>query len=72
MGNKAMQATTLQKAIQEAKRFIKLAEEVPMKENNPVPGVRKFRFIEPGKASGAAKRASMDLSRCLSDLRLGR
>lgn len=79
-----MQVTTLQKAIQEAKRFIKLAEEVPIdrscftaddwsvKHGDKKVGDRREPHIETGKASGAAKRASMDLSRCLSDLRQGR
>ena len=66
-----MRAETLKTAIKEAKRFIKLAEAVPIKDYPAEHGVRSvgFAVIEPGKASGAARRASMDLTRILSDLR---
>ena len=67
-----MEASTLKQAIKEAKRFIHLANAVPI-DNRLVRGGPESRdYIESGKASGAAKRASMDLSRCLSDLRQGR
>lgn len=69
-----MQAKTLQQCIEEAKRFLQLAEAVPLREAvmEGESSKRTCTFIESGKASGAMKRASMDLSRCLSALRGGR
>ncbi|MFA5376617.1 MAG: hypothetical protein WC455_12795 [Dehalococcoidia bacterium] len=69
-----MQAKTLQQCIQEAKRFIQLAEAVPLRDVviEGEHSKRTVTYIESGKASGAMKRASMDLSRCLSALRGGR
>jgi hypothetical protein len=64
-----MEASTLKACIREAKRFIKLAEAVPMSKSK---ANSAWDFIDSGKASGAAKRASMDLSRKLADLRQGR
>jgi len=60
-----MKDHTLDQAIIEAARFIKAARELRR--------VRKYG--EPGthpRECGAAKRASMDLTRKLSDLRQGR
>jgi len=69
-----MEAKTLKKCIQEAKDFIKLAEAVPLREVviEGEHGKRTATYIEAGKASGAMKRASMDLSRELANLRQGR
>ena len=71
------EAKTLKRCIEEARRFIRLAEAVPIEHvpsyKTEVLGVTKaYDRIESGKQSAAAKRASMDLSRCLSDLRQGR
>jgi hypothetical protein len=79
-----MKPETLKRCIAEAKRFIKLAEEVPVdrscftaddwsvKHGDKKVGDRREPYIETGKASGAAKRASMDLSRELANLRCNR
>jgi hypothetical protein len=72
-----MQASTLKQAIKEAKRFIKLAEAVPMDKGPELiaTGCQSYVLMDHvrrGKASGAAKRASMDLSRVLSSLRQNR
>jgi hypothetical protein len=69
-----MQATTLQKAIQEAERFLELAKAVPIKDYPAELHVRSIGWscVETGKASGAARRASMDLSRELANLRCNR
>jgi hypothetical protein len=56
-----MNARTLQAAITEAERFLDLARELqPSCPNGYYTG---------SKASGATKRASMDLTRALADLR---
>jgi len=67
-----MQAKTMKQCIQEAKDFIKLAEAVPMRDFGKDLNGKEVLFIESGKASGAMKRASMDLTRALADLRQGR
>ena len=79
-----MKADTLKKAIQEAERFIVAANLVPITDSvygaddwmvihgHKKAGDRRDPCIESGRASGAARRASMDLSRCLSDLRANR
>ena len=59
-----MKDLTLQLAINEAKRFIAKAEE--LKEVG-----LKYSWANP-KESGAVRRASMDLTRILADLRLNR
>jgi hypothetical protein len=76
-----MKPETLQLCIAEAKRFIEKAEQVPIIEGvydkvdwsvihgEKKIGDRKEPYIETGKASGAARRASLDLTRCLADLR---
>ncbi len=62
-----MRAKTLKRSIEEAKRFIKAAEAVSTwkSDNGNV-------YVNSGKEAAACKRASMDLSRALSDLRMGR
>jgi hypothetical protein len=71
-----MKDLTLQVAINEAKRFIARAE--ALKEARK----KKLSYVYKGKTeyynkpasiqSGSVKRASMDLTRMLADLRLGR
>lgn len=53
---------TVQRAIVEAKRFIILAEKLQRTDYNP-------QRIVPGRDAAAAKRASMDRSRPLADMR---
>jgi len=56
---------TLTKAIHEAARFIKAAEDV---RDSP----DEFKYITGNKQTAACKRASMDLTRALADLRQNR
>lgn len=79
-----MRTETLLAAIKEAERFIKIAKAVPIvrgryeaddwhvKQGSRKVGDIKEPYYETGKASGAAIRASMDLTRKLADLRQGR
>lgn len=69
-----MRLETLNECIAEAEKFIRLAKAVPIKELRAELNVRSIdrSYIEVGKASGAARRASMDLTRALADLRQGR
>ena len=67
-----MRAETLARAIREAKHFIKMAEAVPVNDFGKNFRGERVKIIEMGKASGAARRASMDLTRALADLRQGR
>ena len=67
-----MKADTLKKAIQEAERFIKAAKAVELEKIEQYSTGKVTQYIATGKASGAARRASMDLSRVLADLRQGR
>jgi hypothetical protein len=69
-----MEAKTLQRCIEEAREFIKLAKAIPLRtvEVEGESSKRTVTYIEAGKASGAMKRASMDLTRALADLRMGR
>jgi len=64
-----MNYDTLQRAIAEAQRFIELAQNVGYYEY----GGRPPKYINsPTKESASCKRASMDLTRTLADLRQGR
>lgn len=71
------EAKTLKRCIEEARRFIRLAEAVPI-EHVPArtsvmhENLKAYDRIKAGKESAAAKRSSMDLSRALADLRQGR
>jgi hypothetical protein len=71
-----IEAKTLKRCIDEARRFIRLAEAVHIEHvpahGSPSGTVAAYDRIEAGKKSAAAKRSSMDLSMCLSDLRQGR
>lgn len=61
---------TVQRAIDEARRFIERAEN-HLKSRRPAYYDQSILHNEP-KASGAMKRSSMDLTRVLADLRQGR
>lgn len=61
-----MTPEALKEAIAEAKRFIKVAEKVSIKRSNYNP---KVSFLTGPKETGAARRASMDLTRKLAELR---
>jgi hypothetical protein len=59
-----MNRGTLQFAIEEARRFLRLAKELDADAKRD-----EFYFGVASKRNGAVKRASMDLSRALSNLR---
>ncbi len=64
-----MDIDTLERAISEAKRFLAIAKEVEVEEFYPLPD-RKRRFIKtPSPKNSACKRASMDLTRALAEMR---
>lgn len=65
-----MKETTLDEAIAEAKRFIAAAEKLQVAQNEPA-GTRMKRTGRWSTTveSGATKRASMDLTRVLAELR---
>ena len=68
-----MQEQTLKEAVKEAKRFIRATEEIGMVSKwCPVTS----QWVEsPGRTptiNGAIKRASLDLTKKLADLRMGR
>jgi hypothetical protein len=74
-----MKKTTLQRAIAEAERFLEKAraarEELRKEFDADTGGSDGFvlpHYFPSGKILAACKRASMDLSRCLSDLRQNR
>ncbi len=64
-----MIAETLIKAIKEAERFIEAANKVTTSQYSD--GSSRFYVDEYTKQSSACKRASMDLTRILADLRQG-
>ena len=65
-----MTPETLEQAVAEAKRFLRIASLVGINNYNHLPGREPYRSIISGtKESAACKRASMDLSRALSALR---
>jgi len=59
-----MNTRTLQAAIAEAERFLDLARELQAQCNHA-----SWSLVHGTRASGATRRASMDLTRALSDLR---
>lgn len=62
-----MKYRTLQRAILEAERFVAVAKQV-----KPGYGQGDLVWTEHGRQSAAAKRASMDLTRALADMRGGK
>lgn len=60
-----MKYKDVQTAIAEAKRLINAAKKVKQYEYNG----RKFDGVETGKESAALRRASMDLTRALAEMR---
>lgn len=66
----SLRAKTLEKAVAEAKRFLESADMVKR-----CAGTTEYTKCDPwycgGKYCAAAKRASMDLSRALADVRRG-
>lgn len=65
-----MEIETLKTAMQEAERFLKRAE--IYLENKTESEFTPGKFYYSPKHSGALKRASLDLTRSLADLRQGR
>lgn len=63
-----MLESTLKEAVKEARRFIKKAEAAQEVKLNPDISI----YVEYTKESAAVKRASMDLTRILADLRQNR
>lgn len=64
-----MRELDLREAIDEAKRFLKRAEEALAEEERSEPKRSTPFFWSPSKHSAAVKRASMDLTRALARLR---
>lgn len=60
-----MNGQTLRQAIKDAKRFLKLANEVLVESESDT----SLLFITGSKTTGACKRASMDLTRSLAEMR---
>jgi hypothetical protein len=70
-----MEATTLKNAILESERFIRAARKVKIKKitgTHSMAGKTWDDVEEYTKETATCKRASMDLTRILADLRLGR
>jgi hypothetical protein len=65
-------ASTMMRCIREAGEFIRLAEEVPIKDFGKDFKGKRVQFIEPGKASGLMKAQSIILTRALADYHQGR
>jgi hypothetical protein len=64
-----MKPDTLKQAVAEAKRFISAAEKCKFSQSQYN---KSIFYPQSGKETAAAKRASMDLTRKLADLRAGR
>ncbi len=65
-----MRPETLEKAIGEAERFIRIAKEVPIEEFYPLPDRKLYRSLKySSRKNSACKRASMDLTRALAEMR---
>jgi hypothetical protein len=67
-----MKTKTLIESIMEAKRFIEAAKKAHARNSIDYPGQIQKEYIYSSKESGAVRRASMDLTRKLADLRAGR
>ncbi len=65
-----MEIETLKTAMQEAERFLKRAE-ILLKKSTEDGEFKHYRFNS-SKDSASVKRASLDLTRSLADLRQGR
>lgn len=65
-----MEVKTLKTAMQEAERFLKRAE--ALLENSTENGEFNYFRFNCSKDSASVKRASLDLTRSLADLRQGR
>ena len=65
-----MEIETLKTAMQEAERFLKRAE-ILLKNSTENGEFKNYRFHS-SKDSASVKRASLDLTRSLADLRQGR
>ncbi len=67
-----MDVATLQRAIGEAGEFLRLACKVSIENITPKKGQPYLRVADNNKNTAACKRASMNLTRTLADLRQGR
>ena len=67
-----MQTSTLQSAIAAAKQFIAAAEKTKPATAYWAKDAKTFEYQEHGKHVAATKRASMELTRALADLRANR
>jgi hypothetical protein len=65
-------ATTMLRCIQEAREFIRPAEEVPIKDFGMSFKGNRIQVIESGKASGLMKAQSIILTRALANYRQDR
>ena len=63
-----MTPDTLQAAVRAAEEFLRRAKTVPT-ETITSRGGKPWRVVTGGKQSAAAKRASLDLTRALADMR---
>ena len=63
-----MDPHTLKTAIQLAEEFLRRAKVVPLEKRHPQQR-DEYATVTPGKHAAAAKRASLDLTRALADLR---
>jgi hypothetical protein len=63
-----MTPSSLRKAIRLAKRFVAVASKVETSSINMIDN-KTHEYVVTGKLSGAAKRASMDLTRALAEMR---
>jgi hypothetical protein len=67
-----MKRETLKSAISEAERFIATAKEALIREYRESEHYRKMPDVCYSKEAASCKRSSLDLTRKLADLRLGR
>ena len=68
-----MQIQTLRAAKEEALRFVKAADKaIDAFEEDWLGSTRTHQYIRQNKHNSGAKRASLDLTRVLSDMRLDR
>lgn len=64
-----MDRVKLAAAVEEARRFIARAESLPAPTPYEIPGYEFLTYDNFPREQGAIKRASMDLTRALADLR---